>query len=317
MSKYEYDVRFFEEAAKRFRDHYRQLNPKPTKPTAANFWFNPLVWTIMILMVASFLLSATRTGPVFFHIADGFVSTTVAYFEGFLAVIVVEGAAGAIAYFMVLEKYREGESPSGLTGYMLATVVFASALGLVVNIYASLEITTNVRLLDTTIAIFAGAIATIVLWLAGHILGVLYVRALAEIAGLIDIYQNEMHAWEEDYQAEWNKPSVQKHWVLMVQNTVQNKSGNVQATSSNNVQSVQTASNAGFAHIAQVNNERKMNALNVQDKSKPEQIAEILNANPNLQGMSYSRLLGHPEIAEITTSKGTISAAISLLKDIK
>lgn len=51
------------------------------------------------------------------------------------------------------------------------------------------------------------------------------------------------------------------------------------------------------------------------DKSKPEQIADILRENPSLKNLSYGELLQHPLVSSITSSKGTISSAYKLLDE--
>lgn len=50
-------------------------------------------------------------------------------------------------------------------------------------------------------------------------------------------------------------------------------------------------------------------------KGKTEQLAELLLNDPELRSMSYSQILNDPRVAQITTTKGTVSAAFKMIND--
>ena len=204
---YEYQV--VSQAERLFERRYIANNPRPQQrfvkdetppppPSMADFWASPFVLIIGFILIAGLLLSAQRTGEVFAGMSLGLLGII----SGVLGVIVVEGSAGVIPAFLVINKYREAKTlPQGVQGWLEAQAAAAILLGLCANVYMTLGgVDFSSNYLDLGIAVFIGGIATTSIAILSHILGTTYAQHLKT-------YDEEKIAWRKDVEAikEYNR----------------------------------------------------------------------------------------------------------------
>ena len=225
----------FEVAKERFRMDYEKSYPQPVKgnaekPTMSAFWENPMVWVDMVVIIAATFMSALRT----FHV----LHTVGSSLEGFAGIIVIEGVAGFITFFLVLQSYRENHKVANkIAGWMQALVLASIALALLTNIY-SMMIYQDATLsaVEWLLFILAGSIAVFAIAVLSHILGTLYVQNLdthekamewykQELQAIENKYQESMREWADEFERQWRKPTNQNRFVGMVNSLYQNEQG--------------------------------------------------------------------------------------------
>lgn len=319
------EYQIFAEAKRRFRAEHEKSYPQPErkepgeKPTMQAFWQNRMVWIDFVIVIAAALTSALRT----FHVMNT-VGTAI---EGVALVVVIEGTAAFITFFLVLENYRrKGKVASEITGWMLALVLASIGLALLTNLYSMmLYQDKELSAVEWAVFILAGSIAVFAIAVLSHILGTIYVDILNEYNTADERYHaalqllDEQHkaaiqAWADEFERMWNKPTTQRRYIGMVNAEVGHLQERASAMGSNFVQpsvqmnAVQARSNV---HL-NAENERPIGFSLNTGTSKPEQVAVILRSDPSLASKSYSDILKDERIAAITSSKGTISTAFTL-----
>lgn len=323
--------RIFEMAKERFRADYEKSYPQPTrrdlpdKPTMQGFWQNRMVQVCFVILAAALLMSAERT----FHV----LSTVGRSIEGAAGVIVIEGVAGFITFFLVKEKYEETrEVHNTISGWMLALVLVSIALALLTNIY-SMMIYQNATFgaIEWLLFILAGSIAVFAITVLSHILGTLYVRNLAnyrqdltdyrnEVEAVDSEYRAEMRQWADEFEQAWKRPTNQNKFIGMVNRLYQESSAvsavgsaNIQAPVSSMVSS--TASNPargmGFAPVSTANRQTvDSRQTDMVSGSKVEVVYQAFQNDPELANKSLR------EIQEITgIGKDTVNKALKLYRD--
>lgn len=226
------ELQTYDAAKEEFRKHYIKSYPMPARrpipdlPTMQDFWRSPMVWVTIFIAIAAAFMSALRT----FHVLD-----TVDSKAGAIAgIIVIEGMAGLISFFLVLRKYKEsGKTESGIRGFMLILTYGAISLGLLTNVYSIMlhqhKVFTNI---EWAVVIMAGSIAVFAIAILMHILGTLYVSILEDFDKATVAYKNaisyteeclkdDLQAWTDEFEAQWKKPTNQRKYIGMVNTSYQ------------------------------------------------------------------------------------------------
>lgn len=220
----------YQVAKEQFRDDYERSFPMPVmgelppKPTMSAFWKNPMVWVDLFINLSAGLMSALRT----YHV----LGTVGRSLEGFLGVIVIEGVAGFITFFGVLQVYKESVATGApkvsnkIAGWMHALVGASIILALLTNIYSMmLYQDATLSAIEWLLFVFAGSIAVLAIGVLSHILGTLYVQNLAEREQSMQAYYQEVEQTQSIYheaQAEWAQAMEEKweksknRWVGMI-----------------------------------------------------------------------------------------------------
>lgn len=312
------EIQMYDAAKEQFRNHYSKSYPMPTRtaipdlPTMQAFWRSPLVWVTIFIAIAAAFMSALRT----FHVLD-----TVDSKAGAIAgIIVIEGMAGLISFFLVLREYKDsGKTKSGIRGFMLILTYGAIALGLLTNVYSIMlhqhKIFTNI---EWAVVIMAGSIAVFAIAILMHILGIEYVSIQARFDKAMlayekainyteDRYKEDLQAWADEFEAQWKKPTNQRRYMGMVNTSYQQQVSAIGTQQFQSPMSMAVSSNASIAHrgmgFAPVSSQVSTDRQTPFSNSPQAQIVyEAFQTNTELIGMSLR------EIAEITgVNKDTVS----------
>lgn len=318
MRKRDFEAGLLQEAYTRFKAYYKQQHAPPQAP-ALEWWFWVLIAVLVVVWVAAAWMSGIRTSEVFARISGHAA-------EGWLAIVVIEGVAGGLPLFGVINRYkRQGHVPddSKINKSIVFIIALAITLGLIINVY-SIMLAQHHEIIPVTwvVIVLAGAIATLTLAIIGHTIGMVYVIGVAGMAEAQQIYRDDMAAYEQAINEAWEDTRTQKHWMQMVKN--EEKGESVQAvgrdTTSGQRPALSSASAMGFARIAsnQVSTPGQKMATGqatASGGSKTEQLAILLRDNPNLNEMSYRDLQGWLAQQGIQVSRGTIGNAKELLNN--
>jgi hypothetical protein len=208
LQVYDQHATRYERAYAAFCKVYDLEHEKPVAPK----WWSGLPWLMVpfgIIAAAGIALSAFRTAPVFGQIAEAMVGVNLAAVEAVLAVITIDVFIVASRYAHVLSEAHEGKlSSASVREWMTRGFWVAFSVAVLANIYASIihvpVIATIKPAADLVIALAVGVCAPLLAFIAGDILGMLWVRSEAQRAELRATYRAARETYLDAREKSWN-----------------------------------------------------------------------------------------------------------------
>jgi len=192
---------------------------EPDKPSR----FRNLPWIMIpffIVAVAGIVLSASRTGFVFYDIAraqfgsDGLFPIT----EAITEVIVVDLFVVLARYVVILIHYQRTHESKEITAWIWRGFWTAFGVAIAANVYSSVKLLPIIQgirpVLDLIMGLSVGISVPLLAFISGDILGILWVNALDAREKSTLVYQEALRLFNEARERRFN--SRKKDFGLVI-----------------------------------------------------------------------------------------------------
>jgi hypothetical protein len=188
-----------------FRITYAQKNPPPRKEGGVSAAKDPEFYLLILVAVASVLLTSLRTAEAFFRsAANSELGEWAGWTEAALAILAIEGSM--VVYSMIRAKHNHSVHDGRIYIFgivVLAVISIVAALGQSINLMTEIPEEVNAYLQwGLTLVIGpGGALAAVI---GGHLLG----SRLADLNQIneegSDDYKSEISEWRDALNRSWN-----------------------------------------------------------------------------------------------------------------
>lgn len=198
-----------------FTRQFDRENPVPPAPRAWQ-WLPFAMVPFAVLGLSGAFLSALRTAPVFAYIAQQFygetgaaVSGAISSLEGLVATLVVDGAAVAFRFAMVVYN-ADGNAQKEISAWVNRGFYFAFASQVITNLYAVMDVATALpdaakKVAEIAIMVVAALSGIIIAFATGDILGHQWLGSQSKRRELERAYQAAVAERDERRMAAWSR----------------------------------------------------------------------------------------------------------------
>lgn len=196
-----------------FTRQFERENPPPAAPRAWQ-WLPFAMLPFAVLGLSGAFLSALRTAPVFAYIAQQFYAGAGAEapgsfsaVEGLVATLVVDGAAVAFRFAMVVYNAR-ADAQAEISRWVNRGFYFAFASQVITNLYAVMDVATALpdtakKVAELAIMVVAALSGIIIAFATGDILGHQWLASQARRRELEESYRAAVAERDEKRAAAW------------------------------------------------------------------------------------------------------------------
>lgn len=199
-----------------FTRQFDRENPAPPAPRAWQ-WLPFAMVPFAVLGLSGAFLSALRTAPVFTYIAQQFygetgaaVSGAISSLEGLVATLVVDGAAVAFRFAMVVYNTSGNAAQKEISAWVNRGFYFAFASQVITNLYAVMDVATALpdaakKVAEIAIMVVAALSGIIIAFATGDILGHQWIASQSKRQELERAYQAAVAERDEKRMAAWSR----------------------------------------------------------------------------------------------------------------
>ena len=193
------------EAFDAFRITYAQKNPPPRKQGAVSAAQDPEFYLLILVAIASVLLTSLRTAEAFFRsAANSELGAWAGWTEAALAILAIEGSM--VVYSMIRAKHNRSVHDGRIYIFgivVLAVISIVAALGQSINLMTEIpeEVNSYLQWALTLVIGPGGALAAVI---GGHLLGSRLADLNQQNEEGSDEYKEDIAEWRNSLNRSWN-----------------------------------------------------------------------------------------------------------------